>query len=104
MEYPFYYSTQAAPAASSTGTGSITGPGVSDRFGFVATRIIMQNFNAVNFYVNLKSTATASSADLVVRACSSVQFEGFNIGGYTAVTTSTGATAQPFNISAYASV
>ena len=96
MEYPQYYSTQAAPSASSTGI-------IADRFGFVATQIVLTNKNAVDFYVNFKSTGAATTADMIVRSSGTVQLSGLMIGGYAAYTTSTGATAQPLNISAFAS-
>lgn len=97
MEYPLYYSTQAAQPINSTGV-------IADRFGFLANNFVLSNTNAVNYYVTFRSTSVATTADLLVRACSAVQLSGFLAGGYAAYSTSTGATPNPLNVTVYASV
>lgn len=85
-EYPNYYATQAALGNASTAALSIDP-------GFLVKSLRLENFEAVDFYVNMKGNA-ATTLDFFLRSCGG-KLEMANLAvplrTLSAYTTSTGA-------------
>jgi hypothetical protein len=90
---PNYYSTGVPRNASTTAVAALD-------FGFPAQVLRLYNPSNVDMYANPTSTTLCTTADLCVRACSELTLTGMAISVLTLYATSTGATAQPFGVTA----